>query len=311
MAALAALNRLILIINNQNFIVGANRVALSPQTHLNRVGRTGVVHQALSHTEHLLNGATEHGLDLARNRRSQLRAAHLQGLQGGQGHVALLRGGDPRLSQRRHQRGGGHTLHLNEVERSLRGRIRRKHQLAGDAHDAQNTGRAHREVVRGGQHHEHGRVVVQLADIDRAAHRVQVGGVSARNQLRNAGRTAGELQERHLLARALVLSVLNDAGHELFSELLVGQRGQRLGNVNSDRRLLGVLAQLGGNVLVQGGEICTGGQRREHVRRRVGAGRKVHELGGAVLRQAEHRQRSRPENTQQVHQVLGGVTQLQ
>ena len=47
------------------------------------------------------------------------------------------------------------------------------------------------------------------------------------------------------------------------------------------------------------------------MRRSVGAGRKVHELGGAVLRQAEHRQRRRPENTQQVHQVLGGVTQLQ
>ena len=135
--------------------------------------------------------------------------------------------------------------------------------------------------------------------------------MGARNQLRNAGRTAGELQERHLLARAQVLGVLNDAGHELFSEFLFGQRGQRLRNVNSDRRLQGVLAQLGGNVLVQGGEICARGQRREHVRRSVGAGRKVHELGGAVLRQAEHRQRSRPENTQQVHQVLGGVTQLQ
>ena len=47
------------------------------------------------------------------------------------------------------------------------------------------------------------------------------------------------------------------------------------------------------------------------MRRRVGAGRKVHELSGAVLRQAEHRQSSRPENTEQVHQVLGGVTQLQ
>ena len=311
MAALATLNRLVLIINNQDFVVGANRVTLGPQAQLNHVGGTGVVHQALSHAEHLLNRAAEHRLDLARNRRCQLRAAHLQGLQGRQGHAALLRGGDPRLSQRRHQRGGGHTLHLNEVERSLRGRIRCKHQLAGGAHDAQNTGRAHREVVRGGQHYEHGRVVVQLADIDRAAHRVQVGGVGARNQLRNAGGTAGELQERHLLARAGLLGVLDDAGHELFSELFFGQRGQRLRNVNSNRRLQGVLAQLGGNVLVQGGEICAGGQRREHVRRSVGAGRKVHELGGAVLRQAEHRQRSRPENTQQVHQVLGGVTQLQ
>ena len=135
--------------------------------------------------------------------------------------------------------------------------------------------------------------------------------MGARNQLRNAGRTAGELQERHLLARTQVLGVLNDTGHELFSELLFGQRGQRLRNINSNRRLQGVLAQLGGNVLVQGGEICARGQRREHVRRSVGAGRKVHELGGAVLRQAEHRQRRRPENTQQVHQVLGGVTQLQ
>ena len=84
--------------------------------------------------------------------------------------------------------------------------------------------------------------------------------MGARNQLRNAGRTAGELQERHLLARAQVLGVLNDAGHELFSELLFGQRGQRLRNINSDRRLQGVLAQLGGNVLVQGGKICAGGQ---------------------------------------------------
>ena len=91
--------------------------------------------------------------------------------------------------------------------------------------------------MRGGQHHKHGRVVVQLADIDRAAHRVQVGGVGARNQLRNAGRTAGELQERHLLARAQVLGVLNDTGHELFSELLFGQRGQRLRHGNSNRRL--------------------------------------------------------------------------
>ena len=131
------------------------------------------------------------------------------------------------------------------------------------------------------------------------------------NQLRNAGRTAGELQKRHLLAREGLLGVLDDAGHELFSELLFGQRGQRLGNVNSNRRLQGVLAQLGGNVLVQCNEIRAGGQRREHVRRRIGAGREVHELGGAVLRQAEHRQRRRPENTQQVHQVLGGVTQLQ
>ena len=135
--------------------------------------------------------------------------------------------------------------------------------------------------------------------------------MGAGNQLRDAGRTAGELQERHLLAREGLLGVLDDAGHELFGELLLGQRGQRLGNVNSDRRLLGVLAQLGGNILVQGGEIRAGGQRREHMRRRVGAGRKVNQLGGAVLRQAEHRQSRRPENTQQVHQVLGGVAQLQ
>ena len=131
------------------------------------------------------------------------------------------------------------------------------------------------------------------------------------NQLRNAGRTAGELQERHLLACAGLLGVLDDAGHELFGELLFGQRGQRLRNINGNRRLQGVLAQLSGNVLVQCNEIRAGGQRREHVRRRIGAGRKVNQLGGAVLRQAEHRQRRRPENTQQVHQVLGGVTQLQ
>ena len=68
-AALAALNRLVLIINNQNFIVGANRVTLSPQAQLNRVGRAGVVHQTLSHAEHLLNGAAEHRLNLACNRR--------------------------------------------------------------------------------------------------------------------------------------------------------------------------------------------------------------------------------------------------
>lgn len=160
-----------------------------------------VVDQSLGHAEDLHQLAAQRGLEAPGRLRAVLGAADEDQLQGGQVVFGGGRGLGPHQGERRHQTRHGDPLPLDERERGGRVGARAQHHRAARAQRAQPAGRAHGEVVRGGQYDEEAGVRVDPADLVGAPQRVQVVVVGARDQLGDAGGAAGELEEGQLVRR--------------------------------------------------------------------------------------------------------------
>ncbi len=154
--------------------------------------------------------------------------------------------------------------------------------------------------MRRRQHHQIDGVAVEAADLGARTDVVRVVVVGARNELRLAGRSAGQQQYGHVAG----------VGH--------GQRGRGGVEVGERGELGGVARHQ--DVLDAGHRLAQGpGQRAVveavvQVRDRVGRGAghlgDVHDLALAMRGQGEHRYRARPQQREEEHHERVGAGEL-
>ena len=176
-----------------------------------------------------------------------------------------------------------------------------QHHPSSRAQGPQRTGRAQRKVVRRGEHHEIHAVLVHRTDLVRPAERVQVVVVRTRNQFRNAGAAAGQLEERQVRGGRPVL-VRNRCTRDRAQRRVL----PRLPHDEDMAERRGPLTHLGGEVAVVEALVPVG----DDVGDRLGERAEVPDLRLTMGGQCEHRQRADPEQREDHLEELGDVRQL-
>ncbi|EYT83418.1 hypothetical protein CF54_07490, partial [Streptomyces sp. Tu 6176] len=289
------------VVHDADLVVRADGPALGGDDGLLVVVQPGVVDQSFGHAEDLLQGAAEGGPDAAGGGLAELGAAHQQHPQAAEVVRGRGRRLGPHQGERRDEPGVGDAFAFDQRERGVRVGARAEHDPAARGQGAERTGRAEREVVRGGQGDEVDALLVDGADLVGGAHRVQVVVVGARDEFGYAGAAAGELEEGEVAGRGLVVRD-GFAGHP-------GQRGV-LSGVADDEHVpqgRGVGADPGGQVAVVVALVDVGDDVGDGLAEHAEVG----DLGVAVGGQREDGQGADPEEREEHLEELGDVGQLE
>ena len=275
-----------MVVHDADLVVRADGAALGLDDGLGIVIDARVVDQPFGHAEDLLQRGAQRGRDASRHFRNQLGATHLDELQAGEIRRAAGSSFQPQQQQRWHQGGVGHLLGGDQLEAHGRCGGRGQHHAPAHVERAEKARRAHREVVCHGQRAQVDACLVHPADACALAQRVDVVIVRARDELREPGAAARDLEEGRVLA-------LHVGGRERVSGMggrrrvgthQLGQRGEAAGVAPGDDDVLDLRAarlQLGGQVAIVEAAPVPGADVAAGIAR-VG---KVRDLGDAVRRQ--------------------------
>ncbi|MGC4082782.1 MAG: hypothetical protein QM736_11885 [Vicinamibacterales bacterium] len=114
MSSLAGSDRSILVVDDQDLVVGTDRSSLRRDDRFLVVVESRVVDEPFGHAEHLLQPGAGRRRDTARDLREQFRPANLDDVERRQFRSTLHRRIEPDERQRRYHGGDRHTLALNE-----------------------------------------------------------------------------------------------------------------------------------------------------------------------------------------------------